>query len=896
MNDENDENDWLKAYNDAREGLIEEAASLRSDALFRSSLSPGEQRACAIVDKIRKEEAEKVWSNSGGEGGGGNDELYPGMPFGFAKERIRETKLWEIVKRMPKGALLHAHGDAMVQVRDLVDIAIGVLQENEEAKEDGDTLPLFGDIYMQSDKPLVTLDDLRTAKIRFRYYKLRTAKKPTLANPVTMLYSPHYSPGSFTLLSDAIAQFPPSDTWATFADFLNSKASITHADAQHHQWSHKTVWDKFAECFMIVEGLIFHEPIFRRYLQKMLEGLLDDGVKWVDVRWVFARSDPNAGMLAGVDLARVFDEEVQRFKASHPDFWGARIIYCFLRSLGPEALRDSLDECVKVKQALPHVIAGFDMVGQEDAGLPLKDYIPELLAFMKRCRELGLDIPFMFHAGETLSSGTDADDNLYDAVLLGAKRIGHAFSLHKHPVLMQKCAEDKICIESCPISNEVLRLTPTILTHPLPALLANGVTCTLSNDDPAILGQGETGVSMEFYQCLMAWDTLGLAGAGALVEASVQHAAFETEEERNRRVAEWRAEFRTFCRWVVEDSWEMEKTKIKTETPVPRIKGRKRGNEEIATPEPNGAFSHLSSYRFIKSHLETRPLETVDVYIATMSPRDTQVVTKLVKTIVESGVDPHDLSHVKRLKKTEIDGELDSKGRKPMQLEIVLCSTEAHTFEEITAMLAAKDLDLPVRIGQISKHAPLTMEQMLSWAELWPLVLKADSARSVQSAFPPLDKLQPHYETLHNLVAKATIDGEFHVATVIIDPNTWIEVGSAHDTRRSTSHPLHHSIMNAITSVATHHASLPPAPNPEDAPYLCKDYIVLTTHEPCVMCCMALVHSRIRLLVYGRAVAGTGAVESTYGLHWRKELNHRFGCFGGWGEGGWDELDKDVHA
>jgi adenosine deaminase CECR1 len=35
------------------------------------------------------------------------------------------------------------------------------------------------------------------------------------------------------------------------------------------------------------------------------------------------------------------------------------------------------------------------------------------------------DIPFIFHAGETLGDGTAADMNLYDAILLGTKRIGH---------------------------------------------------------------------------------------------------------------------------------------------------------------------------------------------------------------------------------------------------------------------------------------------------------------------------------------------------------------------------------------------------------------------------------------------------------------------------------------
>ena len=76
-------------------------------------------------------------------------------------------------------------------------------------------------------------------------------------------------------------------------------------------------------------------------------------------------------------------------------------------------------------------MVGFDLVGPEDNTKPIVDYLVPLLRFKDRQKELGVDIPFIFHAGETLGDGTAADDNLYDAILLGTKRIGHGseFSL-----------------------------------------------------------------------------------------------------------------------------------------------------------------------------------------------------------------------------------------------------------------------------------------------------------------------------------------------------------------------------------------------------------------------------------------------------------------------------------
>ena len=76
------------------------------------------------------------------------------------------------------------------------------------------------------------------------------------------------------------------------------------------------------------------------------------------------------------------------------------------------------------------------------------------------------------------------DNNLFDAILLKTRRIGHGFSLYKHPKLIDMVKEKQILIESCPISNEVLRYSASIMSHPLPALLARGVKASLSNDDP----------------------------------------------------------------------------------------------------------------------------------------------------------------------------------------------------------------------------------------------------------------------------------------------------------------------------------------------------------------------------------------------------------------------------
>ncbi|KAL9589920.1 MAG: hypothetical protein Q9203_001275 [Teloschistes exilis] len=70
--------------------------------------------------------------------------------------------------------------------------------------------------------------------------------------------------------------------------------------------------------------------------------------------------------------------------------------------------------------------------------------------------------------------------------------------------------------------------------------------------------------------------------------------------------------------------------------------------------------------------------------------------------------------------------------------------------------------------------------------------------------------------------------------------------------------------------------------------YLCLDMDIFVTHEPCVMCSMAILHSRFGRVVFGKQMPATGGLctevkegvtESTarlgYGLFWRSELNWR---------------------
>ncbi|KAH8880012.1 adenosine/AMP deaminase [Thozetella sp. PMI_491] len=544
------EDPFIRKYLDGRAALIDQEKKQRSDHIFRQGLSPIARKACDIVQRIREEEQRTIWTPGLEEQIAQRErvEVYPGMMFTLAKDLMEKTKLWKIVRRMPKGALLHAHCDAMVDFDHLFQIV----------------LETPGMHIAGPDSPLATPEARADARVEIRFRATEHTKGS--------IWSEDYEVGTFVLLTKAADEYPDGGRDG-FLAWLKSRCIISQRDslAQHHGIAE--IWRKLGKCFMMLGGMIHYEPIWRAFLQRFMSLLAADGVSWTEIRFGWPLDYRREGSETPESdynhLFQVLDEEITAFKATPAgrSFWGLRVIWCSMRGQTTRSIVQGMDDCIATKLAWPHLVAGYDLVGPEDAGRPLKDLLPELFWFRKQCAQEGVEIPFFFHAGECLGDGDDTDSNLFDAILLGTRRIGHGFSLYKHPRLIDAVKEKRILIESCPISNEVLRLCGSILSHPLPALLARGVPCALCNDDPAILGQNTAGMTHDFWQALQGWENLGLAGLGSLAENSVRWASFEDQGverwtgdirdgavgagAKADRLREWAVEWEKFCLWIV---------------------------------------------------------------------------------------------------------------------------------------------------------------------------------------------------------------------------------------------------------------------------------------------------------------------------------------------------------
>lgn len=241
-----------------------------------------------------------------------------------------------------------------------------------------------------------------------------------------------------------------------------------------------TSFTGFVDLIDAARRLVLSEAGLRRLVREIVEDAGRDGVTWIEPA---IYPPPFAASLGGdrAVVEVVIDELAVTGAALGV---GAGLVVAANRTSDPA-------EAV----ALAGVAAGF--AGRGVVGFGLADdeaaWPPEPFAdAFGVARDAGLlSVP---HGGEL--AGPESVVGCLDAC--GADRVMHGVRAIEDPDVVARLVDAGTCLDVCPTSNLALAVVRSLDDHPLPALLAAGVRCSLNADDPLLFGPG---IAEEYQLC-----------------------------------------------------------------------------------------------------------------------------------------------------------------------------------------------------------------------------------------------------------------------------------------------------------------------------------------------------------------------------------------------------------
>jgi adenosine deaminase CECR1 len=452
----------MQQYQQARAQLIERERARRLGASL--ILTPEEESANRRLMALKAKELERTRAY-----------FPPAHSYLVEKTKqvMAESPVLEVMRRLPKGGVLHAHGSAMGDYRWLVD-----------------HVTYRPDAYMYVGEGTTPRGSLRIAD---------------------------QPPGDGWRLANALRAAAPDAK--AFDEGIYRSITLGEEDLEAPD-----IWYEFVRGFTLTAGLIGHRSVRTEYWRNVLHALIDENVQYLESR------------------SSSIDEALIRDARQRDGDFDVKFIPASGRANGREQVATMLAGVIELRQKHPDRVVGFDLVQEEDRTNSNLFFVEELLAARREAERRGLSLPLYLHSGET--NWID-NENLYDAVLLGASRIGHGLALIKHPVLMEIVRARGIAIEVCPISNQILGYVPDLRNHPAVHYINAGFRVVLSPDDPAIMRHS---FSHDFYVAFMAWG-LDLRSLKQLAMNSLLYSAM-TPAEKERALASWERKWMVFVKWL----------------------------------------------------------------------------------------------------------------------------------------------------------------------------------------------------------------------------------------------------------------------------------------------------------------------------------------------------------
>lgn len=281
--------------------------------------------------------------------------------------------------------------------------------------------------------------------------------------------------------------------------------------------------------------------------------------------------------------------------------------------------------------------------------------------------------------------------------------------------------------------------------------------------------------------------------------------------------------------------------------------------------------SFYGEFKRIQPNEKIKRPHLIEFWSVSLNPRYTSEILKLIKQKFNHG---DYIKQIKRIKKVMDDG-------KNFHLEILICPTQHVERNQLVEMLKdwlriPSDFKLTLKIVLVPVNKPYNKDLCTAWSQTyWPLVWKGN---------PMVQEMRESFKRFKRSAVKKYLDAVCElsksptavhpIATMIVDPLNDKVMASSVD-QRTDNDPMIHPVMACINQIADHEFQRRKkmGDHKETNNYLCLNYDVYMTHEPCTMCAMALLHSRIGRLFYIDSSPVTGAIGNNSGCHYMIHLS-----------------------
>lgn len=429
---------------DDREAFVDEIAkNIYKDLPFSDQEKTASARFQKLVEAAKDEKA------------GIKEDFHFSLAMRYKKE-MEATELFQKLKQMPKGALLHHH---LVSEIDPEWLVKKTYQENVYQRYVKRVRTASSNVLVFTKKPKE--DD-----------KLVIGLRKDFGNP------------------------------EEYDDSLRKTLSLQpqEFDAALNNYE---IWRKFIYTkYFFGNSLVSYTEFFKEHLKLLCEKYIAEGVYRFETRHCpgFLR-DENEEPVSIDKEAQIIIEVIDEVKKTHPHF-SFGIICEVYRSLTSEEFKKRTHNAYYLKSLAPEIVVGLDFDGDEDNFKRLKELAPLIKEVTKECEEkYKCTLPLILHCGESIIY---SNENIIDALILNVKRIGHGINIIKYPLLMSELKKRDICIEINPISNQTLKLVRDLRMHPAATYLNNGMPIAISGDDPTTYNT--SGVTYDFFVAVLSYE------------------------------------------------------------------------------------------------------------------------------------------------------------------------------------------------------------------------------------------------------------------------------------------------------------------------------------------------------------------------------------------------------